>query len=68
MKKLLLLLVMAVVLVGCASQEKVKVLFRTTPVAAPNIYIDGKLIGSVNFNALTIDLKAGGRLWKKQFM
>ena len=59
MKKLLLL-IMAVVLVGCASQEKVKIMFHTTPLGvAPNIYIDGKLIGKADFNALMIYLKPG---------
>ena len=34
--------------------------FQTTPLGiAPNIYIDGKLIGKADFNALTIYLKPG---------
>jgi hypothetical protein len=64
MKKLLLL-IMAVVLVGCVSQEsvsqeKVNILIHTTPLGvAPNIYIDGKLIGKADFNHLYIHLKPG---------
>ena len=59
MKKLLLL-IMAVVLVGCASQEKVNIKIYTTPLGiAPNIYIDDKLIGKADFNQLYIHLKPG---------
>ena len=51
---------MAVVLVGCVSQEKVHILIHTTPHGvAPNIYIDGKLIGKADFNQLYIHLKPG---------
>ena len=48
-----------VFLSSCASPEKVKIRFYTTPPAVPNIYIDGKLIGAADFNALTIDLTPG---------
>ena len=58
--KLLFSIGALVFLSSCASQEKVKVMFHTTPLGvAPNIYIDGKLIGKADFNALTIYLKPG---------
>ena len=58
--KLLTVIGACVFLSSCASQEKVKVAFRTLPPGAvANIYIDGKLIGAADNNQLTIDLKPG---------
>ena len=60
--KLLVVIAACVFLSSCASQEKVKVRFRTTGTSEggqPNIYIDDKLIGAADFNQLTIDLKPG---------
>ena len=58
--KLLVVIAACVFLSSCASQEKVNIGFVTTPLGiAPNIYIDGKLIGKADFNALTIYLKPG---------
>jgi hypothetical protein len=57
--KLMIALVASIFLSSCASTEKVKIRFHTTAGAAPNIYIDGKLIGAADFNALTIDLTPG---------
>jgi hypothetical protein len=58
--KLLVVIAACVFLSSCASQEKVKVRFRTLPLGAvANIYIDDKLIGAADNNQLTIDLKPG---------